>query len=94
MGAGYVRRRLPTHVVAYAAILTKLDLKLSPTHKKRLLLELAHLKPAGIRKAGAEFAPAVEIDVGRLAGDAVIRAERYRRRAVPGARLRMAMEHD
>jgi uncharacterized protein (DUF433 family) len=77
-GGGHARRRLPTQAVAYAVILTKLDLRLSTAHKKRLFLELARMKPSRIRKARIELAPAVEIDVGRLVGDAMIRAERYR----------------
>ena len=75
---GHVRRRLPTLAVAYAAILTKLDLRLSTAHKKRLFLKLARIKPSDIRKARIELAPAVEINVGRLVGDAMTRAERYR----------------
>jgi uncharacterized protein (DUF433 family) len=74
---GHARRMLPAHAVAYAAILTKLDLRLTTTHKKRLLSRLARIRPAAIRKARVELAPAVEIDVGRLVGDAMARAERY-----------------
>lgn len=74
----HTRRMLPTHAVAYAAIITKLDLKLTADHKKRLLAGLAHLKPRDVRKARVELAPAVEIDVGRLVGDLMDRAERYR----------------
>ncbi len=74
----HARRMLPTHAVAYAAIVTKLDLKLTTAHKKRLVAVLARTKPADIRKARVELAPAVEIDVGRLVGDVVDRAERYR----------------
>ncbi|HJU18906.1 MAG TPA: DUF433 domain-containing protein, partial [Stellaceae bacterium] len=72
------RRMLPTHAVAYAALMAKLDLKLGAAHKKRLLDRLAHLRPDQIRTARVEVAPAVEIDVGRLVGDAMDRAERYR----------------
>ena len=74
----HARRMLPTHAVAYAAIIMKLDLKLSAVHKKRLLVRLAHLRPTDVRKARVELAPAVEIDVGRLVGDLMDRAERYR----------------
>jgi uncharacterized protein (DUF433 family) len=75
---GHARRRLPTHAVAYAAILTKLDLKLSIAHKKRLFFRLARIRPPDISRARIELAPAVEIDVGRLIGDTMTRAERYR----------------
>jgi uncharacterized protein (DUF433 family) len=76
--ARHVRRMLPTHAVAYVAIITKLDLRLTTTHKKRLAHRLAHLPPADIRTARVELSPAVELDVGRLVGDAMDRAERYR----------------
>lgn len=77
-GALRARRMLPAHAVAYAALMAKLDLKLTKAHKKRLLGRLAHMKPGEIRTARVEVAPAVEIDVGRLIGDAMDRAERYR----------------
>jgi uncharacterized protein (DUF433 family) len=69
---------LPLHAVAYAALMARLDLKLGAAHKRRLLDRLAHLRPDQIRTARVEVAPAVEIDVGRLVGDAMDRAERYR----------------
>src|SRR5208337_4373975 len=71
------RRMLPVHAVAYAALMAKLDLKLTVTLKKRLASKLAHLRLADIPKARVELAPGVEIDVGRLVGDAMDRAERY-----------------
>jgi uncharacterized protein (DUF433 family) len=76
--AGQARRMLPTHAVAYVAIITKLDLRLTTTHKKRLAHRLASLPAADIRTARVELSPAVELDVGRLVGDAMDRAERYR----------------
>ena len=75
---GYARRRLPAAAVAYAAVLTKLDLRLSTAHKKRLLRELMRIRPSAMSKARIELAPAVEINVGRLIGDTMNRAERYR----------------
>jgi uncharacterized protein (DUF433 family) len=39
---------------------------------------LSHIDPADIRTARVELAPAVELDVGRLVGDAMERTERYR----------------
>src|ERR1700686_1166830 len=65
----HARRMLPTHAVAYAAIIMKLDLKLTAAHKKRLLVRLAHLRSTDVRKARVEVSPAVEIDIGRLVGD-------------------------
>jgi uncharacterized protein (DUF433 family) len=72
------RRLLPTHAVAFATVVSKLDLKLTGAHKRRLYGKLAALKPAQLRNARIELAPAVEIDVGRLVGDVLDRAERYR----------------
>jgi uncharacterized protein (DUF433 family) len=71
-------RLLPSYAVAYAAVIAKLDLKLSRGHKKRLLSKLARLQPAEIRTARVELAPAVEVDIGRLVGDVMDRAEHYR----------------
>lgn len=76
-GSG-TRRFLPTQAVVYAALMAKLDLKLTPAHKKRLFGRIAGLGPADIRKARVELAPAVEVDIGRLVGDVLERAERYR----------------
>jgi uncharacterized protein (DUF433 family) len=72
------RRMLEIHAVAFAAVISRLELKLTGAHKKRLVAKLAHLKLTDIRKARIELAPAVEIDVGRLVGDVMDRAERYR----------------
>jgi len=59
-------------------VIRGLDLKLSTVQKKRLASKLAQLRPTDVRTARVELAPAVEIDVGRLVGDAMDRAERYR----------------
>jgi uncharacterized protein (DUF433 family) len=72
------RRMLPTYAVAYAAIVKKLDLKLTSAQKKQLITKLADLKPAAIRTARVELVPAVEIHIGRLVEDVMDRAERYR----------------
>jgi uncharacterized protein (DUF433 family) len=69
---------LPAYAVAYAALVKKLDLKLTSAQKKRLIAKLAQLKPTAMRRARVELVPAVEIDVGRLVGDVMDRAERYR----------------
>lgn len=76
-GTRRLQRMLPPHAVAYAAVMTKLDLKLTAAHKKRLVGNLARLAPAKMRTARVELAPAVEIDVGRLVGDAMDRAMQY-----------------
>ena len=81
------RRMLPTQAVVYAVVVSKLDLKLTAAHKKRLFGRLASLKSADMRKARVELAPAVEIHVGRLVGDVLDRAERYR--AVRDASIRI-----
>ena len=75
---GVARRMLPIHAVAYAAIVSKLELKLTAAHKKRLFEALSHMKSEQITRARVEVAPAVKIDVGRLVGDVLQRAERYR----------------
>ena len=74
----HARRLLPIHTVAYASVLRRLDLKLTAAHKRTLASKLAQLRPRKIRTARVELAPAVEINVGRLVGDAVDQAERYR----------------
>lgn len=76
--SGPARRRLPTYAVAYARILANLELRLSIAHKKRLLRKLAELNSSALRKARIQLSPGVELDVGRLVGDTVSRAERYR----------------
>jgi uncharacterized protein (DUF433 family) len=72
------RRALPAHAVAYAAVVANLDLRLSARQKKHLAVRLSHIEPADISTARVELAPAVELDVGRLVGDAMERTERYR----------------
>jgi len=72
------RRLLPAYAVAYATILSKLDLKLGLAQKKRLVACLSQTKPGQIRRTRLELAPALELDVGRLIGDVMDRAERYR----------------
>jgi uncharacterized protein (DUF433 family) len=69
---------LPPHAVVYASLVSKIDLKLTPAHKKRLYQGLARLGPRDMHNARIELAPAVEIDVGRLVGNVLERAERYR----------------
>ena len=77
-GARIAGRLLPSYAVAYTALVANLDLKLGIDQKKRLLRKLARLAPAEVSGARIELAPAVEVDVGRLIGDVMGRAERYR----------------
>jgi uncharacterized protein (DUF433 family) len=65
---------LPVYSVVYAAAIAGLGLKLSIAHKKELARGIAK-SPRGKR---VKVAPAVEIDVGRLVGDALERSEKYR----------------
>jgi uncharacterized protein (DUF433 family) len=71
------QRLLPSHAVAYAAVVAKIDLPLPVAHKKRLAGALARLPARALRSAHVELSPALNLDVGRLVGDAVERAERY-----------------
>src|SRR6266446_1025270 len=68
------RRMLPVYSVVYAAAIAGLGLKLSIAHKKELARGIAK-SPGGKR---VKVAPAVEIDVGQLVGDALERTEKYR----------------
>ena len=72
------RRVLPDHAVAYATIVGKLRTRLDLASKHRLAARLADLRPASIATARFELEPAVEMDLGRLVGDAMARADRYR----------------
>jgi uncharacterized protein (DUF433 family) len=74
---GKGRRMLPPQAVVYAWVVSRIDLKLTPVHKKRLYEGLARLHLHDMGKARIEVAPAVEIDVGRLVGNVLARAERY-----------------
>ena len=77
-GARRVRRMLPAYSVAYAAALKGIDLNLSLKHKKRLARIIADTPMKALAKKRAVIAPAVEIDLGRLVGDAVAKTEKYR----------------
>ena len=69
-----VRRMLPTYSVVYAAAVGRLGLKLSIAHKKELARAIAE-RPRAKR---VKVALAVEIDIGRLVGNAFERTEKYR----------------
>jgi uncharacterized protein (DUF433 family) len=77
-GMRRARRMLPAYSVAYAAALKGLDLNLSLRHKKRLARIIADTPMKALAKKRAVIAPAVEIDLGRLVGEAVAKTERYR----------------
>jgi uncharacterized protein (DUF433 family) len=77
-GMRRVRRMLPAYSVAYAAALKGLDLNLSLKQKKRLARIIADTPLKSLAKKRAIIAPAVEIDLGRLVGDAVAKTEKYR----------------
>jgi len=68
------RRMLPMYSVVYVAAVKGLGLKLSIAHKK----ELARVIAKRPRTKRVKVAPAVEIDIGRLVGDALERTEKYR----------------
>jgi uncharacterized protein (DUF433 family) len=72
------RRLLPDHAVAYAAVVGKLKVRLDLASKRRLATCLATLGPDAVAGARFELEPALEMNLGRLIGDTLARAERYR----------------
>jgi uncharacterized protein (DUF433 family) len=76
-GAGHQRRMLPPHAVAFAALISKLELRLSTAHKKRLATRLSRMGSGEARTARVELAHAVEINVGLLIGDVMDRTAHY-----------------
>jgi uncharacterized protein (DUF433 family) len=72
--SGRFRRLLPTYSVVYAAALKGVGIKLTIAHKKELARAIAK-RP---RTKRVKIAPAVEVDVSRLVGDALDRSEKYR----------------
>jgi uncharacterized protein (DUF433 family) len=71
------RRLLPLYAVAYVKVVDGVDLRMDVRMKRRLASHLARLGPHEFDAARIELAPAVELDVGRLVGDAVRRAQAY-----------------
>jgi uncharacterized protein (DUF433 family) len=71
------RRVLPASAVAYAKIIGTVKYRLDLPMKRRLASRLVKLASADLRALRFELEPAVELDVGRLVGDAMERAERY-----------------
>ncbi len=78
-GRPSARRLLPAYSVAYALIVSRLDLKLELAQKKRLARWLSEIKPRALRKARWEVAPAMELKPGLLIGDAMDRTQRYQK---------------
>lgn len=76
--SGRGRRVLPNHAVAYAAVVGALRTKIDLASKLRLAVRLAGLRSETIKGARFELEPAVEIDLGRLVGDALERTDDYR----------------
>ncbi|HJQ58768.1 MAG TPA: DUF433 domain-containing protein [Vineibacter sp.] len=72
------RRLMAAPAVGCVAVFQRLELALPVARKRALAKHLATLSPAKWRTARVELAPAVELNVGRLTGDAMLRAERYR----------------
>lgn len=71
------RRVLPAYAVAYAKIIGSLRYRLDLPMKRRLAAGLVKIGSADLKTMRFELEPAVEMDVGRLVGDAMERAERY-----------------
>jgi len=71
---GRARRMLPAYSVIYAAVIKRLGLKLTIAHKK----EIARIIARRPRAKRVKLAPAIDIDIGQLAGNAFERTERYR----------------
>lgn len=71
------RRLLPLYAVAYVKVVDGVDLRMDLPMKRRLAAMLARLDTHEFGRTRIELAPAVELDVGRLVGDAVQRAEAY-----------------
>jgi hypothetical protein len=70
-------RLLPLYAVAYVKVVDSVELRMDLKMKRRLAAMLAKLEGGQFASARLELAPAVEVDVGRLVGDAVRRAEAY-----------------
>jgi uncharacterized protein (DUF433 family) len=71
------RRLLPLYAVAYVKVVDGVDLRMDLRMKRRLVSHLARLEAHEFHRARLELTPAVELDIGRLVGDAVQRAEAY-----------------
>ena len=70
-------RSLPLYAVAYVKVVEGVDLRMDLPMKRRLASQLARLDPHEFIMSRIELTPGVELDVGRLVGDAVLRAKAY-----------------
>ncbi|MDR3511926.1 MAG: hypothetical protein P4L73_09840 [Caulobacteraceae bacterium] len=71
------QRLLPLYAIAYVRVIDGIDLGLSKPMKKRLADGLSKLDVQAFANARIEITPAVELDLGRLVGDAMTRAHAY-----------------
>jgi uncharacterized protein (DUF433 family) len=71
------RRLLPLYAVAYVKVIDGVELRMDIRMKRRLASQLARLETEEFRHSRIALAPAVELDVGALVGDAVEKAEAY-----------------
>jgi uncharacterized protein (DUF433 family) len=71
------RRVLPAHAVAYVRIVRSVKYRMDPAMKRRLVVKLAGLANEEFETCRFELEPAVEMDVGRLVGDAMDRTAAY-----------------
>jgi uncharacterized protein (DUF433 family) len=76
-GRGKRRRLLPLFAVAYVKVVDGVELRMDLPMKRRLASQLAQLDPHEFIISRIELTPGVELDVGRLVGDAVLRAKAY-----------------
>ena len=74
---GRDRRVLPAFAVAYSKIVRSLKYRMDLPMKRRLASKLLGTETADLASLRFELEPAVEMDVGRLVGDAMVRAETY-----------------
>ena len=74
---GRERRVLPAFAVAYSKIVRSLKYRMDLPMKRRLASKLLGTEAADLASLRFELEPAVEMDVGRLVGDAMVRAETY-----------------
>jgi uncharacterized protein (DUF433 family) len=73
-----VIRLLPAHAVAYTAVMSKVRAQFGRDARKRFAARLEGMMAADAIAAGKiEVETGVEVDVGKLAGEAMSRAESY-----------------
>ena len=71
-------RVLPRYAVAYVAVTGRLRTRLDLASKRRLAATLANLPSPNLEGVRFEIEPALEIDLGRLADEALARTDSYR----------------